>query len=47
MFSVDVSPQAAEDLAEDPDVGIPESEPSMPRKKAFEERAWFNKFGGV
>ena len=28
-------------------VGIAESEPSMPRKKAFEERAWFNKFGGV
>ena len=36
-----------EDLAEDPDVGIAESEPSMPRKKNFEERAWFNKFGGV
>ena len=36
-----------EDSAEDPDVGIPESEPSMPRKKAFEERAWFNNFGGV
>ena len=28
-------------------VGIAESEPSMPRKKAFEERAWFNKFGGI
>lgn len=28
-------------------VGIAESEPSMPRKKAFEERAWFNKFDGV
>ena len=26
-------------------VGIAESEPSMPRKKAFEERAWFNGFG--
>jgi hypothetical protein len=24
---------------------IAESEPSMPRKKAFEERAWFNGFG--
>lgn len=28
-------------------VGIAESEPSMPRKKAFEERAGFNKFDGV
>ena len=25
-------------------VGIAESEPKGPRKKAFEERAWFNSF---
>ena len=25
-------------------VGIPESEPVLPRKKSFEERAWFNAF---
>ena len=26
-------------------VGIPEGEPAMPKKKLFEERAWFNGFG--
>lgn len=27
-------------------VGIAETEPSVPKKLAFEERAWFNGFGG-
>ena len=27
-------------------VGVAESEPLMPGKKSFEERAWFNRFGG-
>ena len=27
-------------------IGIPESEPVPPRKQPFEERAWFNGFGG-
>ncbi|MBQ6595687.1 MAG: nitroreductase family protein [Clostridia bacterium] len=27
-------------------VGIAESDPLPPKKKAFEERAWFNSFGG-
>ena len=27
-------------------VGIAESEPALPKKQAFEERAWFNSFGG-
>lgn len=27
-------------------VGIAETEPACPKKKAFEERAWFNSFGG-
>ena len=26
-------------------VGVPESEITLPRKKPFEDRAWFNKFG--
>jgi nitroreductase len=26
-------------------VGVAESEPVMPKKKAFEDRAWFNGFG--
>ena len=26
-------------------IGIAESEPKQPKKKAFEERAWFNSFG--
>ena len=28
-------------------IGIPESEPVPPRKQPFEERAWFNGFGGT
>lgn len=28
-------------------VGIAETEPSVPKKLAFEERAWFNGFGGI
>ena len=28
-------------------VGIAENEPAAPKKKGFEERAWFNSFGGV
>ena len=27
-------------------VGIAESEPTLPKKQTFEERAWFNSFGG-
>lgn len=27
-------------------VGVAEGEPTMPKKKAFAERAWFNGFGG-
>lgn len=27
-------------------VGVAETEPICPKKKAFEERAWFNSFGG-
>jgi len=27
-------------------VGMAETEPTSPKKKAFEERAWFNTFGG-
>ena len=27
-------------------IGIPDSEVKGPKKKAFEERAWFNSFGG-
>lgn len=28
-------------------IGIAETEPDMPKKKAFEERAWFNSFPDV
>ena len=28
-------------------IGIPESEPKLPKKKAFEDRAWFNRFPGA